>query len=372
MQKLILFMILTVVVQLSHSQGKFYEKISKKCDYIILCNPTVSNIETIRFMVKNHILTVDEKKTCFVGVYHKGQAYDFRLSENHIKEHQLNQYQLLELTGELTDKDVFRTNSCTDEFKKIFQHSIGIFFFGGPDIQPGLYGETNTHSVVTDPKRHTMEVSFLFHLLGGSRNPDFVPFLTENPAYMVTGFCLGLQSMNVATGGTLVQDIPYQIYGKNTPQETVTIDRLNLHRNYWQEFNKDKQLMGINLHPINFTPHPFFGKTIKLAKDFHPLIYSSHHQSLEEIGKGFEVTALSPDGKVIEGLVHKQFRNVFGVQFHPEVPALYEDREEWKFEPNDVPRTFHQIIGEQSVKFHKMYWKHISKGLKESKRGWGK
>jgi putative glutamine amidotransferase len=241
-----------------------------------------------------------------------------------------------------------------------------VFFFGGPDIQPVLYGEENTHAVVTDPARHAMETSFIFHLLGSSKNPSYVPLLKENPQYLVTGFCLGLQTMNVAAGGTLVQDIPYQIYGKNTPQETVITERNNLHRNYWQEFNNDKQLMGINLHPVIFAGHSFFGKEIKVSENLHPLVYSSHHQSIENMGSGFETTALSPDGKVIEGFAHKKYPNVFAVQFHPEVPALYENRGEWKFEPEDTPRTYHQIIGPESVNFHRKYWKRISLGLKAS------
>ncbi len=60
------------------------------------------------------------------------------------------------------------------------------------------------YSETTDPGRHFFEVSFLFHLLGGSRNESFKPLLDENPGYMVTGFCLGMQSMNVATGGILI------------------------------------------------------------------------------------------------------------------------------------------------------------------------
>jgi putative glutamine amidotransferase len=368
MKKLLFVMIFTGIALITHSTEKFYEKPDKRKNYIILANPTVSNIETIRFMIKNHILIVNRKNTEFVGIYHKGQAYDFRQSKILIEDQKIDGFQLLEIEGDLPESDIFRENNCTDEFRKIFQHSIGIFFFGGPDIQPSIYGETNTHSVVTDPARHTMEVSFLFHLLGSSRNPGFSPFLNENPDYMVTGFCLGLQTMNVAAGGTLVQDIPFQVYGKNTPQEIVTIDRNDLHRNYWQEFNKDTQLMGINLHPVYFTGNPFFGKKIRLSKQFHPKVYSSHHQSIENIGTGFEVTALSSDGKVIEGLAHKKFPNVFGVQFHPEVSALYEDLEEWKFEPGDDPRTYHQIIGKESVDFHKKYWKHISEGLKASEK----
>jgi putative glutamine amidotransferase len=368
MKKLLVVMILTGFALITHSTEKFYDKVDKNRNYIILANPTVNTIEIIRFMVQNHILIINPKKTGFVGIYHKGQAYDFQQSKNHLRDQKIDGFQLLEISGDLPESSIFRENSCTDEFRKIFQHSIGIFFFGGPDIQPGIYGEANTHSLVTDPARHTMEVSFLFHLLGSSRNPGFSPFLNENPEYMVTGFCLGLQTMNVATGGTLVQDIPFQMYGKNSPQETVMTDRNDLHRNYWQEFNSDKQFMGINLHPVYFTGNAFFGKTIRLTRQFHPKVYSSHHQSIENIGPGFEVTALSADGKVIEGLAHKKFPNVFGVQFHPEVPALYEEREEWKFEPGDVPQTYHQIIGKESVIFHKKYWKYISKGLKVSEK----
>jgi putative glutamine amidotransferase len=65
---------------------------------------------------------------------------------------------------------------------------------------------------------------------------------------MVTGFCLGLQSMNVAAGGTLWQDIPAQVYKSYAPETHVRIDRNNLHRNYWQNIRDDADLMGINMH----------------------------------------------------------------------------------------------------------------------------
>jgi putative glutamine amidotransferase len=54
------------------------------------------------------------------------------------------------------------------------------------------------------------------------------------------------------------------------------------------------------------------------------------------------------------------------VQFHPEVPGLYENREEKKFEPTDAPGTYHQIIGRENVHFHRKYWKMISNALRKS------
>jgi putative glutamine amidotransferase len=209
-------------------------------------------------------------------------------------------------------------------------------------------------------------VSFLFHLLGGSRNESFKPLLDENLSYMVTGFCLGMQSMNVATGGSLYQDIPAQIYGSYTPATNVTIDRPDMHRNYWQNINDDPKLMGINLHPVHFTDNTFFGETVKLSKNLRPVVYSSHHQAVKDLSRDLEITALSNDGKVVEGLVHKRYPNVFAVQFHPEVPALYENRAEVRFSPEDKPETLHRMLNCKSRRFHKKYWGHISAVIKRN------
>ncbi|MBN2773805.1 MAG: hypothetical protein JXR31_06120, partial [Prolixibacteraceae bacterium] len=79
------------------------------------------------------------------------------------------------------------------------------------------------------------------------------------------------------------------------------------------------------------------------------------------------ITAYSMDGKIIEGLVHSRYPNVFAVQFHPEVAALYKDLYKRKFHPDDKPMTYNDIIGKQSLRFHKIYWKHISKVLSSLK-----
>lgn len=361
MKNLITCMILILTTATTEAQIKQNGEQLPTGKFIVIANPTARNIDIIRFLTDKKIFDVNTGKIKFVGIYHRGQSYDFAESQKFIEENGIDWITLREVTGEITSENVFRVNECTPVFREIFDNSIGTIFFGGPDIQPEIYGEDNLYSDVTDPMRHLLEVSFAFHLTGSSRNNSFRPFLEERPDYLVTGFCLGLQTMNVAAGGSLWQDIPAQIYGKYTPEETVETDRNNLHRNYWQLLNDDKQLMTINLHSINFTSHPFFGKTIKVRKKQQPLIYSSHHQSPKEIGQGYEITALSPDGKIVEGLAHNRYPHVFAVQFHPEVPALYENRELWKFEPGDIPQTMHRIIGKDGVRFHKKYWKHISK-----------
>jgi putative glutamine amidotransferase len=360
MKKLFLTIAFLCLAVLARPQDFFRGDFDSDRDYLILLNPTAGNIEEVSFLIKSKLLDIDTARVSLVGVYHSSQKYDFSKSADYISANGIRNYFLFEVHGNLPAESLFRENECTAEFRKIFENSAGIIFFGGPDIPPAVYGEENLYSVTDDPGRHYFEVSLLFHLLGGSRNPGFVPFLEDKPGYMVTGFCLGMQSMNVATGGTLYQDIPAQIYNSYNPETTVKIDRPDLHRNYWQEIVKDPDLMGINLHPVTFTGNRFFGTMVKVPEKLRPLVYSSHHQAVKAVGEGFEVTALSHDGKVVEGIAHKKYPNVFAVQFHPEVSALYEDRAKVKFSPSDKPATLHHMLGKKSLAFHRLYWRHIS------------
>lgn len=357
-----IFTLALMILSINHLSAinkNFINKLSTE-KVILLANPTVRNIEIIDFLIRKNIFNICTSDVKFIGVYLKGQSYDFSQSQDYIEKENHDWLSLFAIDQQINLDEVFQVNACTEIFRDLFNRSSGVIFFGGPDIQPEMYGEDNLYSEVTDPMRHIFEVSFAFHLVGRSRNPGFIPFLSERPDYLVTGFCLGMQTMNVAAGGTLWQDIPAQVYGKNNPEETVMTDRENIHRNYWQLLHKDEQLMSINLHWVKFTKHPFFGKMVKAGKNDRPRAYSSHHQSVKDIGMGYAVTALSPDGKIIEGFAHNRYPHVFAVQFHPEVPALYENREQLKFEPGDKPSTMHRIIGRKGVRFHKNYWKLIT------------
>ncbi len=368
MKQLVLLFLLVIFTFNGEAQDFFRNDYNKHKKYIILTNPTVKNIQTVQYLENAGLLDINQRKTKFVGVWFDDQNYDFNQTKEYIEKAGLKNYFLHEVRGTLEEGHLFETNDCTDDFTTIFNRSTGIFFFGGPDIPPAVYGEKNTHSVVTDPQRHYFEASFLFHLLGGFQNEGYKPLLNKRPEYLVTGFCLGMQTMNVATGGTLIQDIPAEVYGAETPEETLKPGRANLHRNYWQELVDDTLLMGINLHTVKFTGNSFFGRVVKVPKRWEPRVYSSHHQAAEKIGKGLEVTAVSPDGKIVEGLAHQQFPNVFAVQFHPEVPGLYEDLYVRKFHPEDKPMSYNDIIGKQSVRFHKKYWAHISEILRKAKK----
>lgn len=368
MKRLLLFITVACLSVSLLAQDFFREEFRKDKKYVIIVNPTEGNIATVNFLLGRSVLTTDPDDIEFVGVYHSSQKYDFNKSAGYIADNGLTRFHLYEVKGPLAEEMIYKQNPCSDDFRKIFINSVGIIFFGGEDIPPAVYGQENWYSVTGDPGRHYFEVSFLFHLLGGSRNASFRPLLEENPKYMVTGFCLGLQTMNVAAGGTLIQDIPVQVYDSHSPEKTVLIDRKNLHRNYWEKVSGDKELIGNSLHPVRFTSNRFFGKTVKVPRRWQPVVYSHHHQAIMDVAPVFEVTALSDDGKIVEGIVHTRYRNVFSVQFHPEVAALYEDRALVRFAPDDTPATLHSMLDRKSLKFHHRYWRHISDIIAEQAR----
>jgi putative glutamine amidotransferase len=362
--RLILTLLLAILLKSGFAQNFLESEFKPGKTYILLAHPTVQNIETIEFMLNNDILQVPDVD--FVGVYSEAESYDYIETIDLIKKPEMNRFHLQKIVGTEDSAKIYRQNEWTITFKKLFDLSAGIFFFGGPDIQPELYKAKDQYAVVTDPNRHLFELSFLFHLLGGKQNEQFAAFLREKPNYFVTGFCLGLQSMNVATGGTLTQDIPAQTYHKMNAEETLKLKKEQLHRNYWQETSSDTLLMGISFHHIQYTAHPFFLEKVKAEKDFKPLVLSSHHQAIDELGKDLIVTATSMDDQVIEGIQHRLYPNVFAVQFHPEVPSLYHEGKKLKFAPEDTPQSYYEIIGAQSREFHRKYWLTISKAIKAS------
>lgn len=362
--KLLVIFVLTLFLNQAFSQNFLEKELSPNKTYVLLAHPTVKNIETINFLITNRILQLPEIE--FVGVYSLAENYDYTQSVALLKKPEMSRFHLQKLDGVMSSTQIFAQNEWTIIFKKLFDQSVGIFFFGGPDIQPEIYGQKNMYSVVTDPNRHLFELSFLYHLLGGYQDEQFLPFLKEKPDYFVSGFCLGLQSMNVASGGTLTQDIPAQICSKKNADETLKLKKDQLHRNYWQEITKDTLLMEDNFHQIEYTAHPFFLEKVKADKSLRPLVLSAHHQSIDELGKNLIVTATSMDGQVIEGIQHRLYQNVFAVQFHPEVPALYKEGKKLKFAPTDTPKSYFENLSPEDRDFQRKYWETISKAIKAS------
>jgi len=165
----------------------------------------------------------------------------------------------------------------------------GLLLTGGDDVAPTLYGEP-AHAAVTEaePGRDDFEIA----LVKSARDRHLPIF----------AICRGIQVLNVACGGTLVQDIPTQVPGalshslKVPPNEPYT-----LANEVWLE----KGSLLSNL----------MGE--RLAGGDSCEVNSRHHQAIKDVARGFTVTATAPDG-IIEAIEDPSQGFCLGVQWHPE------------------------------------------------------
>ena len=157
----------------------------------------------------------------------------------------------------------------------------GLLLPGGGDADPALYGQEWAGSNPPDPRRDKDELE-LFALFRALNRP-------------ILGICRGHQMINIALGGTLIQDLPDERHRHDAEADT---DRI---------------------HPVTVT-HPL------LAEHYGDrfTVNSSHHQAIDRLGEGLSVTCVSDDG-VIEGIVHESGQ-IVGVQFHPERMAFLNRR----------------------------------------------
>ena len=164
----------------------------------------------------------------------------------------------------------------------------GLMLTGGEDVAPARYGEA-AHETVTEaePGRDEFEIA----LVAAARARN-LPILA---------ICRGVQVLNVACGGTLVQDIPSQIAGALAHSLAVPQhEPYELAHEVWVD--KDSLLARLMRERL-----------VDEALE----VNSRHHQAVKQVAPGFVATATAPDG-VIEAIEDPVARFCLGVQWHPE------------------------------------------------------
>ena len=333
---------------------------------IVMCRPSVSQIKNIEHMYEKDIITI--KRLRLLCVYHEDERTNYAPSIKYVKEDDLSWVEFVTIKGMVDPGNLFKENKWTPQFKKIFDRSHGIIFTGGADIPPTIYGEeTHLLSAVSTPIRSLYESSLMFHLIEGSQNPDFVPLLDSRKKYPVLGLCLGAQILNIAAGGSLYQDIPTEIYGINTMEQVLKLGQDKIHSSlYLKSLNPHEKKLPPAFHMIKFGKSSIFLKRMQMKRSENPYVLTSHHQAVEKLGKNLIVSATSMDGKVVEAIEHKKYKNVLGVQFHPEFYKLYLKKKYYRKEPGGKLdfnlKTFLEK-NPPSMKFHKNLWRWFSESL---------
>ena len=211
-----------------------------------------------------------------------------------------------------------RVTGCDDAFGRLFAASDGIILSGGADLPPRLYGEeTLLTTVIRTPLRHRLELALVRRLLTDDAAGGRPALLSSRQTYLVMGICLGMQTLNVALGGTLIQDIPSEVYGLSTLEQVRASEPDERHRSAARLLEPDVGHRGDVAHRVRFTPAA--REALGLPESIQePTVLSYHHQAAERLGADLGVWARSMDGKIIEAVGHARFPGVFGVQFHPE------------------------------------------------------
>jgi putative glutamine amidotransferase len=304
------------------------------------------------------------------GIYHALEKTDYSKANEYIRAQGIDWITLHPLSAEVRPEDLFRKNAWTTEFERIIRQSDGIIFFGGPDIPPALYSEKQSLlTYVEDLYRHYLELSAAFHFLGGSQDPEFRPLLEERPDLPVLGICLGMQTMNVAAGGTLTQDIWAETYGAKTVEDVISLGPEKWHTNPRAKFYPKKTVFSYFLHPILFSSPSKLAEITGLEPSARPYVMSAHHQQAAKLGRGLRVEATSVDGQVIEAISHERFPNVLGVQFHPEFDMLWQGDTPYNLTLQDSnPPTVRQYLAAHppSLEFHKKLWAWFSRQMEAS------
>jgi putative glutamine amidotransferase len=334
---------------------------------LAIFNPEVFNIRALAELRKLGIL--DIPGLVVVGVYHTKQADDFAKSREYVAENGLDWFKFHPIAAEISEPVLYKKNACTPELELILKKTDGIIFFGGPDVPASVYGErTSLLTHITDPFRHNLEASAVFQLFGGSQDDQYTPLLAARPDFAVLAICLGLQTMNIGTGGTLIQDIRWDAYGKTTFEDVIALGPEQWHTNPYPGLFPLDKLMGYSFHSLQLGDGSVFVKEMGFKSADHPRILSAHHQAVGRMGKDLVATASSLDGRIIEAIEHKKFRSVLAVQFHPEHYALWDAEPRFAMKPGD-PRTSLRAILEgapPSLEFNKKIWTWFASKLRAS------
>jgi putative glutamine amidotransferase len=169
---------------------------------------------------------------------------------------------------------------------EVVRSCSGLLLTGGGDVLPSIYGAAAHHTFsAAEAGRDEYEIELVRRAIE-----------VDLPLFAI---CRGVQVLNVALGGTLVQDIPDEV--SSSIDHMVREPRVAIAHDVWMAPDTLlERLMRARIEQGDDCP-----------------VNSRHHQAVKELGEGLISTATAPDG-IIEAVEHPGQRFCLGVQWHPE------------------------------------------------------
>jgi len=158
----------------------------------------------------------------------------------------------------------------------------GLLLIGGADLDPASYGAARAHGTETTyPDRDDFEIGMVRHALAAG-----IPVLA---------ICRGMQVLNVALGGTLVQDL-------------TKADGSNIHRRGLGTFDEAENHVLLVDGSL----------AARAAGEGVHVAHCHHHQAIEKLGEGLRITGRAVEDELPEAIETTDGHWVLGVQWHPE------------------------------------------------------
>ncbi|HSG79696.1 MAG TPA: gamma-glutamyl-gamma-aminobutyrate hydrolase family protein [Acidimicrobiia bacterium] len=161
----------------------------------------------------------------------------------------------------------------------------GLVLSGGPDVDPRLYGGDPDHPSIegADPYRDEYEIALILE--------------ARRRRMPVLAICRGAQVLNVALGGTLIEDVPTMVSDELGHDRGGPESRLAVHR-------------------LQVDPESATARALGCSSLF---VNSIHHQSVRDLAAGLRAVGRTDDG-VIEAYEpeHGDDWPMIAVQWHPE------------------------------------------------------
>lgn len=162
-----------------------------------------------------------------------------------------------------------------EELTVLLSSVSGICIPGGKDVDPNLYHQVNQGSGPIESEIDQLDLDVIA--------------IAQEKGIPIFGICRGLQVINVAMGGTLIQDLPKD----------------NIDHSFSAINNQKSRGHKITIHRETFLYELLVGEAE---------VNTYHHQAIDRLADGLTICALSPDG-VIEAIEGK---TLMAVQWHPE------------------------------------------------------